>query len=855
MTTFDDILLRVRKPGRYLGTEVNAVHKDPDGCTGRLVLAFPDLYELGMSYLGLQVLYRLVNDQPDLWAERVFAPDLDYAAQLHQRDLPLTSLESKTPLGDFDLVGFSLQHELTYLDVLAMLRMGRIPLRASMREDAHPLVIAGGPCAVNPEPLAEALDAVVLGDAEPVLAELVRRVGQARRAGQGRAAALDAIADLPGVYLPARYRVSYRSDGPIQAVEPMGDAPARVGRAAADDLAAVDPPDCPLVANVQAVHDRLTIEIQRGCTRGCRFCQAGMINRPVRQRQADQVLEAVATGLAGSGHDQVSFLSLSAGDHPQILGLLQAFFAAHAERRIAASLPSLRAETLTPALAELVRTVRKSGFTIAPEAGTDTLRAAINKDLTEADVLAAAQGAFAAGWQLLKLYFMLGLPGETDADRQGIVDLVARVRKQLQADGHRPKINVGLSTFVPKAHTPFQWEPMVEQAEADRRLAPVRSGLKRLGGVRPTWSRPDLSWAEGLLARGDRRQFQALLQLADAGVRLAGWSEHFDLAAFERAFGEIDVPGGAAFWLRERDEGEVLPWDHLDLGPTKAFLLAERERAHQGEPTPDCATDACSDCGACEEGQAPVIVPAAPGKAPALDVAAEPEAAVTVRLRLAKRGPARHLGHREFMVTVYRALRRAGWPMRHSQGFHPKPRASFGPACQAGVASEAEWMDLQLTACVDLAAAGEALRGHLPEGLALVSAHELAPGEPGVMASAQAVSYRIQLPADRPPDALAEACAGLLSRARWEVSRLVKGRRKRVDLRPSLLTFEPIPDTDPPAVRLVTTIGQGASARPAEVLEEAFDLRFADVTREALIFEPADQPSTQPTPACEEVRP
>ncbi len=827
----DDILKAVRHPSRYLGCEVGARREEPRDLACRVALCFPDLYPVGMSYLGLQVLYDQINAEPDLRAERVFAPDQDFYLELERRGLPLSSLESRRALADFDLLGFTLQHELHLPEVLCMLRLGGVPLRAAERTAKHPVVIAGGPGAGNPEPIAEALDAVFLGDAEEVIAPLARAVGLARRHGRTREQVLDEIAAMPGVYLPGRYRVSYHAAGPIERVTPVGGAPERVRRAVLRDLDAVAPPRRPIVPFAECVHERLTVEIQRGCTRGCRFCQAGMINRPVRTRSAPRLLSAIEEGLAATGFDQVSLLSLSAGDYPDLPELLEAFYRRAAPRRVSLSLPSLRAETLTPRVVELARTVRKSGFTIAPEAGSARLRRVIHKDLSDEDVRAAALGAFRAGWRLIKLYFMLGLPSETAADREAIVALVERLRGEARAEGLRPDIHVTLSLFVPKPHTPFQWEAMLPMAQARRAREEVAQRLRRVPGVKTGYSLAEMSWVEGMLARGDRRQFPALCALLEAGQRLAGWSEHFRAEAFERAFGALPVPGGSDFYLRERPPDEVLPWDHLDLGPRKDFLLAERERAYREEPTPDCARGECSDCGACGSDIAPRLHRAPPPPAPP---SAEPDPQPSVvRLTLAKQGPAALLSHLEFMNVVERALRRAEWPLLYTRGFHPRPRLSFGPACPAGAASRCELVDVTLAGAGDDAELAGRLRDQLPQGLLLLELARLAPGAPGIMRGVGAVRYRLFLPMDQ-----AEARAGaerLMERASWRLRRHTGGAEREVEVRPSLLRIAIEPGAPGCQAVLEVRLGEGAAARPLEVAREAFGLTGLEVVREALL--------------------
>ena len=852
MKSFDDILRLVRHPGRYLGNEINAVQKDKTNVICRVALCYPDLYELAMSYLGLQVLYDAINNTPDLWAERVFAPDIDLEKQLRQAALPLASLESRTPLHAFDLVGFTLQHELNFVDVLAMLALGGIPLQSAERTGDHPIVIAGGPCASNPEPLAEALDAVFLGDGEEGIVEVARLVGRLRRRRASRSQILDELQGVSGIYLPQRYRIHYGQDGSLRTIVPLDTAPAVVKRRLLPDLDRLPPPAQPVVAGIQTVHDRLTIEIQRGCTRGCRFCHAGMINRPVRQRSADTVLAAVDRALRCTGYDQVSFLSLSAGDHPNILGILERFFDRHADARIGASLPSLRAETLTPRLAELVRTVRTSSFTIAPEAGSERLRRVINKDIGESEIIRAAMGAFRAGWRLLKLYFMIGLPTETTADREEIVALVARIRDELLAAGLRPRINVGVSTFVPKAHTPFQWERMISRAEITEAHAALKESFRRVPGVKLALPNPEMSWAEGLLARGDRRQFTALAYLAEAGQRLAGWSEHYQARLFEQSFSAIPIPEAPEVFRRGRSIDEVLPWQHLDVGPSREFLLTERERALASELTPDCSRHICNACGACEEGIAPRLDRAACSPTTTRSVSdhnqdqgtdtrrtLRPSGAggspIRIRLRFSKTGPASLISHLEFLGAIERGLRRARWPLFYSSGFHPKPRLSCGPACPVGTESRAEFVDVAVSGQPDLSVLTTSFREQLAGGIALLSAELLQPGAPGIMKNARAVRYRLFLGSfDRE---LAErGVRELQRRDRVAITRITKGRVRAIEARGSIARFDIECGRQGPEAVLELLLTAGPLVRPSEVVETAFGLTDIPVLREELLW-------------------
>ncbi len=591
MTAFDGLLPRVTKPARYTGGEWNSIIKDWDAAAIRVALAFPDLYEIGMSNMALPILYELFNKASDALAERVYAPGTDMAAAMRQAGVPLFSLESKRPLRQFDLFGFSLGHELTYTNVLEMLDLAGVPVLAAERSDHDPLVVAGGTCALNPEPMSDFIDFFVIGDGEDVVPELIECLRSTRKAS--RRERLKRLAGIGGVYVPSLYRVEYEADGRFRSIAPTDlAARPRVERSIVTRLPA--PVTKPVVPFIEVVHDRGAVEVQRGCTHGCRFCQAGVVYRPVRRRPPEEVVAAVGDIMTNCGYSEVSLVSLSTSDYAGVEKLVGSLVQRYPDLTV--SLPSLHIGPAAIDLMESLPAHRRTGLTFAPEAGSERMRRRINKDISEADILKTAAIAFQKGWNGLKLYFMLGLPDEEMADVQAIADLVNKISAEATRVGRRgAQLRITLSTFSPKPHTPFQWVARESDARLKEKQDLLRQALRRKS-VRLSWSEAEASLLESALSRGDRRLGQVIYRAWKSGAVFDSWGEHFKFERWQQAFAEsgLDIDFYAS---RARDLDEPLPWDHIDVGVTTDFLKAEYRRALAADVTPDCQNGICNLCG------------------------------------------------------------------------------------------------------------------------------------------------------------------------------------------------------------------------------------------------------------------
>ena len=732
----------IRRPSRYLGGEINIKHKDPSKVAITVGLVFPDVYEVGMSHLGLKIIYHLLNRREWISAERAFSPWPDMEEALRAKQIGLQTWESGRNLADFDIIGFSIQHELCYTNILNVLDLCGLPFYSRERNGVCPLIIAGGPGCFNPEPVADFFDAMVIGDGEDATLEICRalRVMKQEKIVRKKEI-LNRLRRIDGVYIPSFFSIHYEKKGTISNVSSEFEDYKNVRKAITSRLDAFPFPEAQIVPFTELVHDRAVVEISRGCTRGCRFCQAGMIYRPVRERSPDAIIQIAENTLVKTGYEDFSLLSLSTGDYSQIGGLLQRLMDRFQSERTGISLPSLRVDTLNTKMIEQVKRVRKTGFTIAPEAGSDRLRRVINKGLTESEILETARLVYQAGWNLVKLYFMIGLPFETDADLQGIIKLALQISKLSPRKGKRPNVNVSLSTFVPKSHTPFMWMPQISLEESLRRIHLVQDGL-RGSRVRVKWNQPELSWLEGIMARGDRNLSQSIVHAWRLGARFDAWGEHFNMDLWHRAFADTKIE--PAFYQRRRAFDEILPWDHIESGVSRGFLKKECERGAKEQFTPDCR-EKCLECGVCDHKRIdPVLFNHyADSKIKTQNFDSDPIVSQRFRMTFTKLNRARYLSHLELSHVLIRAFRRAKLRLAYSQGFHPMPKISFFSALPVGTGSQSEMVDVELTEVIRESDLLDRVNRQLPNGINLLEVRKISASEKKLRL--KACCYRVTL--------------------------------------------------------------------------------------------------------------
>jgi radical SAM family uncharacterized protein/radical SAM-linked protein len=796
------LLTQVERPGRYTGNEINTIIKPWDDAECRVCLVYPDAYEVGMPFIGYQILYHILNEKDGILAERAFSPWVDMEKLLRERNVPLFSLESKRGLADFDLVGFTLQYEMTYSNILNVLDLSNIPVRTADRGDKDPIIIAGGSCAFNPEPLADFIDLFIIGDAEEVSVEITEIIREHKKKGSTRAKILK-VCSMPqkGVYAPAVY--DQKRDGVVLAAK----------------IATLKPENYsnkPIIPLLEVAQDRFALEIQRGCGAGCRFCHAGIIYRPVREREPEDLIKQTKETLSNTGYEELSLLSLSTSDYSQLESLVDGISPTCEENNIAISFPSLRLDSFNMKILEAAGGRKRSGLTFAPEAGTQRLRDVINKNISEEDIFSSVKLALENKFRTLKFYFMVGLPTETDEDLQGIVDLIKRLYGLIRSYPHA-RVNITLSSFIPKAHTPFQWAEHVSPEELERRIYFVRNQLK-LKGIKLMHRDPEFSIYESLMSRGDRSAGEILLTAWKNGARFDAWSEFFDQKAWDDAIANSGKK--IEDMIGPRDPHSVLPWSFIHTGVDEDFLREEMGKAEHGEITQDCRVH-CSTCGLCDSDIKNLI--AEKVKIEKNEVSEvkkkeieQPITYYTLRLEYEKNGMMRYISHHDFMRVIYRMCNILRWPLRFTNGFNRRPRIAAGYPIPMGFDAGNETMDIILNA--DVENPKEALNAVLPDGIKINKADSIQGKRPSIMEHTSELHYVFNLMEEVSTDNIRLHLNEQLSKEKVLCERKHKKGLKTIDLKPFIKSW----DINDKTLSVCYRVIESQTGRPDEFLKLAF---------------------------------